>query len=284
MTTSPIDAAKNHAADAVDKVAPFVARFAPLGYAAKGVVYVIVGVMSALAAAGGGGDTPGSRGALEALIRQPFGMVLLGVVAAGLVCYAMWQFMRAIEDPDRKGSDAKGIALRFGFFISGIIHLGLVLAAVRLIMGTAGAGGDEDEGTRSWSAWAMSYPFGRWIIAVIGVGIVGYGLSQLWKAYRAKLDDQLVLSKLSKGPRRGVVATSRFGLAARGIVFGVIGLFLLIAAYQHDPNEARGLAGALRALREQPYGPWILGIVALGLISYGVYQFVEAKYRRIGTR
>src|SRR5688500_15697197 len=121
------------------KVSPFVRKFARVGYAAKGVVYVIVGGLAAAAAFGNGGQTTGSRGALPTLLDQPFGQVLLGMVAFGLACYAIWQFIRAVEDPENEGSDAKAIAKRVHFFISGIIHLGLVFVAVRMM--ASGGGG-----------------------------------------------------------------------------------------------------------------------------------------------
>ena len=271
-----------HDAHAVGEVSPFVRKFARLGYAAKGVVYVIVGGLAAAAALGRGGQTTGSRGALQTLLEQPFGRVLLGVVAFGLACYAAWQFIRAVEDPEREGTEGKAIAKRAGFFISGVIHVGLVVAAVQMVGGKGGGGdGSGDSGAQDWTAKLMSYPLGQWLVAGVGLAIAGYGLWQIIRAYKADLDSQLVLSKLGAMAQGWVRRISRFGMAARGVVFGIIGAFLVVAAWHANPGEARGVGGALDSLQGRSYGPWLLGVVALGLVAYGVYEFVRARYRRI---
>ena len=279
-----------HAADARDQVnaavrqvSPFVRKFARCGYAAKGLVYVIVGGLAAAAAFGRGGQTTGSRGALQALVEQPFGRVLLGIVAFGLACYAAWQFIRAVEDPEHEGSDGKAVAKRTGLFISGVVHVGLVIAAIAMVVGGRGAGGDSsgDGSAQDWTAELMSYPLGQWLVAIVGLVIGGYGVHQLVRAYKADLDSQLVLAGMSETARQWVRRVCRFGMASRGVVFGIVGLFLLLAAWRHNPGEARGLGGALHSLTEQGYGPWLLGAVALGVIAYGGYQFVLARYRRI---
>jgi hypothetical protein len=284
MTTIPtnLDEAKAHLRDARHKASPFVEKFARFGYAAKGVVYVVVGGLAAFAAFGSGGETTGSRGALAAIHDQPFGRVLLGLVAFGLAGYSLWQFIRAIEDPENDGSDGKAIAKRIGFFISGVLHFLLVWYAIGIVTGAAtGGAGGEDDGARSWSATAMSYPMGQWLVFLTGAGIVCYGIYQLVKAFKSELGKHLHLGQLEPNTYRAVVAISRFGLAARGVVFGIIGGFLAMAAYHHNPNEAKGVAGALDTLQRQPYGPWLLGAAAIGLIAYGVYEFVKARYRQI---
>ena len=271
--------AGRHVADAARKASPFVRKFARLGYAAKGVVYVIVGGLAAAAAFGRGGQTTGSRGALQTLLEQPFGRVLLGVVASGLACYAAWQFIRAVADPEDEGCSGKAVAKRVACFVSGAVHVGLVVAAVRMVLG--GGGGSGDGGAQDKTAQLMSYPLGQWLVAIVGLVIAGYGAQQIVRAYKADLDSQLVLSGMDASMRQWVRRVCRFGMAARGVVFGIIGLFLLLAAWQNDPGEARGLGGALHSLQEQGYGPWLLGLVALGLVAYGGYQFVLARYRRI---
>ena len=274
--------ARDHVNAAVRQVSPFIRRFARCGYAAKGVVYVIVGGLAAAVAFGRGGQTTGSRGALQALLEQPFGRVLLGIVAFGLACYAAWQFIRAVEDPEHEGADGKAVAKRAGLFVSGVIHVGLVVAAVAMVGGGGGGGdGSGDGSAQDWTATLMGYPLGRWLVATVGLVVGGYGVHQLVRAYKADLDSQLVLAGLSATTQQWVRRVSRFGMAARGVVFGIVGLFLLLAAWRHDPGEARGLGGALHSLQEQGYGPWLLGAVAVGVIAYGGYQFVLARHRRI---
>jgi hypothetical protein len=279
--SAPIENARQDLKDLRRKASPFLEGFARFGYAAKGVVYVIVGGMAAAAAVGAGGDMTGSRGAFTKILEAPFGRILLVIVALGIVGYCLWQFIRAIEDPEGEGSDAKAIAKRIAYFGSGVIHLGIVLAAVRLLTGNGHADSTGDGRARDWTAWLMSFPFGIWLVAIVGASIAGYGLWRIWRAWRVKLDKRLALGELSPATHRWVVAISRFGIAARGVIFIILGGLLMIAAWRENPSEARGVGGALRTLEQQPYGPWLLAAVALGLIAYGIYEFVRARYRLI---
>ena len=264
------------------EVSPFMEHFARLGYAAKGVVYLIVGGLAAMVAGGMGGQTTGSHGAMETLAHQPFGRVMLAIIAAGLSGYSLWQFIRAVEDPEGAGDDAKGISKRIGYFCSGVGHLFLIFYALTIIIGYGGSGdASGNESARSLSGQAMNYPLGRWAVGVVGAGIVCYGCYQLFRAFKGKLDKQLRLYRIRAEAQGAVVTVSRFGIAARGIVFGIVGVFLIIAAKNYNPHEARGVGGALHALEEQAYGPWLLAIVALGLIAYGIYEFIRAFYRQI---
>ncbi len=256
----------------------WVERLARLGYAAKGVVYGIVGLLAAQAAFGAGGKTTDTRGALQEIVAQPFGKFLLAVVALGLVGYVLWRFVQAIKDPENKGTDSKGILQRIGYGISGVIYAGLAISAVRIILGAAGGNSNS---TQDWTARLLSQPFGQWLVGTVGAFIIGLGFYQFYKAFTAKFRKELNLTQLSDTEHKWVLGISGFGLAARGIVFCVIGFFLIQAARQSDASEARGLGEALQALAQQPYGPWVLGIVALGLVAYGIYMVIQARYRRI---
>lgn len=279
MATDPVGEVRRHGRAAAREAAPWVETLARMGYAAKGVVYLLVGGIAARAAVGSGERVEGSRGALRTLLEQPFGRFLLGLMALGLAGYALWRFVQAALDPEGKGSGGGGLAKRAGYAVSGAIHAGLALAALR--MATGGGGGQGGDSTDHWTAVLMRQPLGRWLVAAVGLGIMGYGAYALYRAYAVKLDRQLDLSRMGPAAREWAVRSGRAGIAARGVVFLVMGYFLLRAALRYDPAEARGLDGALRALQQQSYGPWILGVVALGLLGYGVYQLVEARYRRI---
>jgi len=122
---------------------------------------------------------------------------------------------------------------------------------------------------------------GQWLVGIAGACVVGYGVWQLWRAWCADVDKMLSLGELPTEARRPIVHVSRFGIGARGVVFGVIGIGLILAAWHTEPHEAMGVGGALRWLAGQAYGPWILAIVAAGLIAYGFYEFVRARYRVI---
>jgi len=281
-TLNPVDQLQSEIHRAALHAGPAITALARAGYAAKGVVYVLVGGLAFLAAVTSQGATTGSRGALRALLRQPYGRVMLTLVAIGLAAYALWCFVRAIVDPQRDGTDAKGIGKRATQFCKGIVHAGLVAAAVGMIRGSARAGGaDDGDSVRDWTAWLMAFPQGVWLVGIAGLAVVGYGARQIYRAWCADLDKRLTLDRMNPGAARSTVWFSRFGVAARGVVFGVIGLFLVVAAYRHNPREVKGVGEALGTLARQPYGPFLLAAVSLGLVAYGGYQFILARYRRI---
>jgi hypothetical protein len=257
-------------------VAPWIERLARVGYVAKAVLYATVGILAAQAATGRGGRTTDTTGALREVLGAPYGRAMLFVIAAGLFGYAFWLLVRAVADPEGKGSDLKGIALRIGYAIRGIIHAALALGAFRLARGLGGEGG---EGAERWTARLMELPLGGLLVWAAAAGIIGYGLYQLYRAFTAKLGSQLALGELPPGSASWVVGVSRFGIAARGVVFCLIGYFLTQAAARSDPSEAGGLEASLRAVSGA--GRWPFLAVALGLIAYGAYELVNARYRRI---
>ena len=252
-------------------------RLARVGYAAKALLYGTIGMLAAQAAFGEGGRTTDTHGALRALLEAPYGRVMLLVVAVGLLGYAAWVFVRAVTDAEHRGTGAKGIAIRAGDFVRGVAHGALALAAFRLSRGH-GDGGRAD-GAREWTGRVMEAPFGDALLWGVAAGIAGYGLYQLYRAFAAKLSRWLAIGELPPATARWVVAVSRFGIGARGVVFCLIAYFIARAAAQHDPSQAGGVRESLRALAA--VGRWPLAVVALGLVAYGVYELVNARYRRI---
>lgn len=260
--------------------APWIERLARVGFVAKGLVYLIIGGLALQAALGTGGEATGSEGALRAILRQPYGWVLLLVVAVGLAGYAAWRFVQAGLDPEGMGQGGKRVVPRAGYAISGVIHAALALEAARMALGL-GRGRGGDSGTQDWTALLLAQPLGRWIVAAVGLGIIAFGLAELVRAYHTDLPRQLDFGRLEAHARKWVVRCGRMGMAARGIVFAIIGGFMVRAALTYDSRQARGLGGALESLHGQPYGPWLLGFVAIGLIAFGVFELVQARYRRI---
>ena len=281
--TAPIHDVQHQAERAVREASPWIEILARLGYAAKGVVYCLVGLLAIASAFGSRGAPTGSKGAMAELLDKPFGRVLLGIVAVGLAGYALWCFIRALFDPEHEGKGGKGIGKRVFQFFKGVVHASLVLAAVALIRGSGSGGGDDSSGLEKWTAKLMSAPLGIWLVLIAGVSVIGYGLYQIYRGWTVKLDDQLSLGSMSPAAHTWTIRLSRFGIAARGVIFCVIGFFLALAAIRSDPTEAQGVGESLATLERQPYGPWLLAVVALGLIAYGIYEFIRAKYRRINA-
>ena len=257
---------------------PWVEPLARFGYAARGVVYAFIGVLAIQAAFFGRGQTTGPEGAIYKIAEQS--KMLLVLIAIGLFGYALWRFVQGILDPENKGNDAKGLVKRGAMVASGVIYAGLALLAVRLISqdgGAAASGG----GQASTTAKMLSLPFGRALVILAGLGVIVAALQQLYDAYTKKFTRRFKTQEMSPEEQRMAVHTGQLGLGARGIAFLITGWFLIQAALRYDPSQARGLGGALETLARQPYGPWLLGLVALGLVAYGAYSFLQARYRRI---
>lgn len=261
---------------------PWVERLARLGIAARGVVYALVGILAMQTAFGHrGNQRTDTRSALQMVAEQS--RALLWLLALGLFGYALWRVIQGVMDPENKGSHPKGLALRAGRVVSGLIYGSLALAAVKMANGSGSGGGSGAGGnnTQEWTAELMTKPFGRWLIALIGVGIMTGGLWQIWQGWHEKFRKHLKLQEMNANEQKLAINTGKLGLIARGIVFLLSGWFVLQAALRFDPGEARGLAGALDALARQPSGPWLLGFVALGLIAFGAYSLLLARYRRL---
>jgi Domain of Unknown Function (DUF1206) len=258
------------------------ARF---GYAAKGVVYIIIGWLAVQLVIGAGGKTTDQRGALQTIYEQPFGKFLLAIVIIGLIGFAIWCFLQAWFDTEGKGSDIKGIIGRLGYAITGISYAILAFGAFQLVTrtGTGSATKSTTSSTQDVTAQLLQHSWGVAAVVILGLIVIGIAFYLFAKAFTAKFQRRLALTGLSAQLRKGVIFLGRFGYAALGVVFSIIGIFFVVAAIQHNPHDAKGLDSALRILLQQPFGPVLLGIVALGLVAYGVYSFVEARYRRVGV-
>jgi hypothetical protein len=235
-------------------------------------------MLALLAAFGQGGETTDKKGAVSNIAGQPFGEFALVVIGVGLLAYAMWRYLCAFKDADNEGSDAKGLGKRAAHLFSGIIHTSLGIYALQFVMGNGAGGGDE---VPSWTARAMQVPAGKWLIAALGVAVIIGGIEQIREAIREQFMRHLRTNKMSRDETKIALRVGKWGYWARGIVFAITGVFLVYAGLTADPNKAQGLEGVLDTIAARQFGQLLLALVAAGLAAYGVYCFVEAKYRRV---
>jgi hypothetical protein len=254
---------------------PLFEWMARIGYAARGGVFLILGIFAALVAIGAHQRTVDTKDALRSLMPQPFGHLLLVLIAAGLMCFAAWRLMEAVLDADHQGNDAKTLVSRAAHAVAAIFYLGFAAVVLSPLLGR-GRAGSSDQVAHDWTAWVLGKPFGQWIVGAIGVAItaigVGIGLKGCWGLRHLELRSR---------PRRVLAGLGRFGFVARSLVFTMIGVFLLYAALDANSREAKGVAGALQVIQQQPYGSVLLGITAAGLLAFGVYGIAEGAFARI---
>ncbi len=247
------------------------------GYAAKGIVYLTIGIMALLAAFGKGGDLIGSSGALEELASKPFGSALLVILGVGLLAYSAYRLLCTFVDSENEGEDGTGLAKRAGYLGSGLVYGALGVTALTGLGG--GSGGGQEEMTSK----ALEIPGGAFLVGAVAVGIIIAGILQWVKAIKGTYRNKFTLDSLAASKRDWIEKSAKFGLISRGIVFPVVGIFLLIAAFQSDPSEAKGIGEALGKIAQQSYGAILLGVTAAGLVCYSVYCAVLARYGDFGN-
>lgn len=248
------------------------------GYAVRGVLYIVIGILAGQVAIGRGGETTGKTGAIAAIGNQPFGTVLLVLVIIGLAGYSLWGFVRALLDPFKRGTDPKGLLQRAGYLVSALVYGALIFPTVQFLLRPGNKQQPSGNSTADFSASLLSQPWGKWLLLIIGVIALCGGLGQLWMAFSADFQKDLKFHEMSEDSKALARRVGRAGHAARGVVFAMIGFFIAKAAWDADPNQAKGLDGALQTLAQQPYGPFLLGAVALGLIAFGVYSVLCARW------
>jgi hypothetical protein len=233
-------------------------------------------------AAGSGRSAVDQQGAIAAIGRQPAGRVLLVVVLAGLVCYALWGVLRAVLDWNHLGHGVKGVLERAGYLLSAAAYAILVPPTYNLIAGRShpAQGGVQSAQAQHSVASIMSLPWGRWMVGAVGIVVMGVGSYQAYQGVRAKLDRLVQSSTLTPRQANWIRRVGCFGTAGRGVVFVLIGGLIVLSAYRADPGQAQGLEWALVALLRQPFGAWLLGLVAIGLLAFGLYSFMIALWAR----
>ena len=245
------------------------------GLASRGVVYAVIGVLALKLALGDGGKATNQQGALRTIADRPFGKTLLVLVAIGLAGYAVWRLVRAAlgHGPEQSDSGTDRIAA----LASGIAYAILCLTAVKILAGASTGSGTPKKATGGVLDWTG----GPLLVGIAGVVLIGVGGYQGYKGITTKFLEDAKTEQMSSEVRRVFTALGVFGHVARAVVFTLIGYGLIRAAIDYDPDKAVGLDGALLQLANASYGPWLLGLVAAGLIGFAAFSLAEARYRRV---
>ena len=250
-----------------------------LGIASMGVSFGIVAVLALGLALGiGGGKATDRQGALHAVGEHLLGKFLLILLAIGFAGYAIWRLAQAIFNRDDEDDDAKGWGKRLSALGKAAIYIALFSETLGILFGLNEGGGNEERGI---AAWLLRQPAGKWVVAAIGAAVVGAGLWNLYRSFTGQFRKHLKEHEMKGVEEAWAIPLAVVGYAARGVVFCLIGLFVLHAAWETKPKDAIGLDGALRTIVNADYGPFLLGVVAVGLLAYGVYCLVQARYREV---
>ncbi|KOG35161.1 DUF1206 domain-containing protein [Streptomyces resistomycificus] len=248
------------------------------GLTARGVIYLLVGVLALQIAFGENNQQADRGGALAELAEKPFGAVLLWALGIGLVGMALWRLSEALfgaVGPDgRKAKKRLTSAARFVFYA-------FVAYSVLSFAAGSGGGGSSDKQSKDVTARAMELPAGQWLVGAAGVGVAVAGVWIGARAVLRKYHDKLKLGEMSPRTRRLVDITGVGGGAARGAVFAAAGAFAVRAAVDYQPDKAKGLDDTLRSFADTPLGPWLLVCVAAGLVLFGLFSFAMARWRRV---
>jgi Domain of Unknown Function (DUF1206) len=242
-------------------------------------MYALVGLLALKVALLGRGQAPDRESALKVVADEQFGRVLLSAIAIGLLGYALWQLARAVLGGNLEGGEDEGIFKRLGYAGRGLFYSALFVSTTMIVFG-ADEGGNKREEDRA-TAYVLDLPAGPLIVGGVGLAFLAAGVFNLYRGVTGKFREKLKLRKLSDAEDKAYTIIGVVGFVARGVVFSLIGVFLVRAAYQYDPKEAVGIDGALAEVAHASYGPLLLGLVAAGLFAFGLYSFVEARYREV---
>jgi len=239
-------------------------RLARAGLVAKGASYALVGVLALKLALGAGGEATSNTGAFEHLARSGWGRVVVILLAVGLAAYALWRLIQAVQGdkwPKRIGQAARGL-----------VYGALAYTAIKIVVG---AGGQQSQTGKAHKATAvvLAWPGGTWLVGFAGAVVIGIGLWQLYSGISRRFE------KKWRGHSEAGAVAGVIGHVARFVVFTLIGAFAIRAAIDYDPQQSIGLDGALQKLAHATYGSYLLGLTAAGLIAYGLFCFVDARYR-----
>jgi hypothetical protein len=251
---------------------PYIEKLARVGYAAKGVIYGLIGVLAIVAAAGPGGKTTNQAGVINTIAQQPFGMILLIALGAGLLGYALWRFGQALFNPEHKK-----VWKRVGYAASAFAYGGFGVAA--LLAATTGERATSN--SQESAATVLSLPGGQLIMFIGALIFAGVGIGQIVNGFALNFTKILETERMSPDELRAAMWFGRIGLMARGALFVLVAWFMAQAAMADSASKVGGIERGLQAIAKAPAGPLLLGVMAAGLVCYGLFMFIEAKYRRM---
>jgi len=238
-------------------------------------VYFLVAMLALFSSVAGGGE-PSPKGALASLLSAPFGRIVLALIAVGLVGFVLWRLAQSIANADHRSADLKGYVIRGGELVSAIAYGALATTAAQLAIGSAG--GSNGNGQVGLVAWLMTLPFGNILAGAAGLVIIGVGFGQIYRGFSGKFEERLSLPANRQKLLRPV---GTYGLAAHGVIFAIIGGFLVYAALTLDPNKVGSVPEALDWVRGLPFGGVLYVLVALGLFAYAGYGVIQAMYAKV---
>ncbi|WP_034917470.1 DUF1206 domain-containing protein [Gillisia sp. CAL575] len=248
-------------------------NIARTGYIAKGIIYLITGILTFMAAINIGGQKAGKEEVLGFIRKQDLGSTLLIVLSIGLLCYATWRFAQAFVDPQKRHGKPKNKGQRFALFISGITYVSLAGLAVLAAGGSIGNSGIKNSSI-------LTTELGLWILAGIGLIFIGRGVYQITRLFKTNFNRKFDLESMIDEKKRKIIKNSAYlGMSARAVIFFTIGYFALKGAITANLNEIKDTSDVFSFIETSFWGSFQLGIVALGFICYAIYMFLSAKYR-----
>lgn len=260
---------------------PDIEKFARIGLTAKGVVYVLIGVLAFMASFGinskSSKDTT-KAGVFDFIYDQPAGTFLLWGVTVGLVCYVIWRFIQAFNDSENKGKDAKGVAIRARYLFSGLVYGSLAFQAAKMVLfHKKDSGGGNQEMTQE----LLSKPMGQWLVGIVAVVLLVVGVYQIWYGFSEKFRSHVNKAVPAKS-KPILLSAGKIGYISRGVVWVLLAYIFLQAALSSDASEAGDTSKAFSMLNDSSYGSYLLALIGLGLICYGIFNFIRARYETFG--
>jgi hypothetical protein len=245
------------------------------GLTARGIIYILIGWVAVLVALGRSAREADQVGAFQLLAGKPYGAVSLWLLAIGFAAYALWRLSEAAFGVT---GDGPGAGPRLKSLARAVVYAGFAVLTFKVISGTQGS---QSRQQQDLTAKVMQHPGGQWLVGIAGLVVVGIGAALAVQGIRRTFLRYLRTGQMSRRTRKLVEWLGVIGTVARGVVFALAGVLVIDAAITHQPAKSGGIDRALLTLRDQPFGPVLLLLAALGLLIFGVYGLAEARWRKV---